>query len=453
MSKQHRIVWYEGMALDPHHFQQLDRYYHSMIDFRIRAITSYGWGLETIAINKEALANGQFTLVRCSGITPDGLSFSMPDVDPLPGSRNIRESFPATEDKLLVYLCLPIERSGGRNCILDETSGGETIRFKTRNYTIVDENTGTNERQITVAYPSIQLRFNNEPLENFVTLPVAEIRRRPDGGFFLYDKFIPPCVKCGTSERLLAIINGLLEHLVGKRASLSERRQQKPSGQIEFSTTDITLFWLLNTVNAFIPRLNHFFSVGFNHPEELYKLMLELAGQLTTFAYDISIHPRDFPKYEHSNLSDCFNKLDEIIHALLDKVIPPSNYISIALQKVEELLSLGRIDDQALFATGQFYLTCSGDVPERKIIDELPRIIKIASKEDIINLERFALPGLGITYTSRPPVGLPSRPDLHYFHLEKVGALWDAICKERAIAIRIPPGFIGLKMELLVMRQ
>jgi type VI secretion system protein ImpJ len=45
MSQRHKIVWYEGMNLDPHHFQQMDRYFKTGLDFRIHAIAHFDWGL------------------------------------------------------------------------------------------------------------------------------------------------------------------------------------------------------------------------------------------------------------------------------------------------------------------------------------------------------------------------------------------------------------------------
>lgn len=449
-TKRQRVVWFEGMTLDPHHFQQFDRYHRGLLNFRTRSIARYDFGVVELAINKEALANGLFSLVRCSGVTTDGLVFNIPDNNPVPNSRNIQESFPAAEDKIIVFLAVPVERQNGKNCLLDGTTIGDTIRFRTETIIVNDENTGANECQITVAQPNLQIRFSTEPMENFNVIPIAEINRRPDGGFALNDSFIPTCLSISASERLISITNGILELLVGNRASLWDHHRQKFSGQMEFTTSDLETTWRLHIMNSIIPLMNHYHSTRNQHPEELYSVLTVLAGQLTTFSFDTAIHPREFPKYDHNNPSACFNQLEKTIHLLLKGVIT-TNYVAINLEKREETLLVGLVDNASLITTPQLFLQCSGDIPEQKMTQDLPRILRIASLQDIPNLEQYALPGLSIIYSPRPPLGLPTRPDLHYFRLEKVGPLWDSILNNLSIAIRIPPGFKGIQIKLLAM--
>jgi len=107
--KMQKIVWYEGMKLDPHHFQQADRYNHYYINSRISLINSNYWGLKEFQTDLAALAGGTFGIVECIGIMPDGLFFDMPNNDPLPKSRTFEEIFSATDEKLEVFLTIPIE--------------------------------------------------------------------------------------------------------------------------------------------------------------------------------------------------------------------------------------------------------------------------------------------------------------------------------------------------------
>jgi len=86
------------MKLDPHHFQQADRYSHYYINSRIRLINPNCWGLSEFHIDAAALAGGSFGIVRCSGIMPDGFLFDIPENDPLPKIRNFEELFSATEN-------------------------------------------------------------------------------------------------------------------------------------------------------------------------------------------------------------------------------------------------------------------------------------------------------------------------------------------------------------------
>ena len=133
MTQRQKVVWYEGMNLEPHHFQQLDRNYFSILNFRLSSVRRNDWGLLDLAIDKDTLANGQFNLLRCKGVISDGLPFSIPDDDPLPNSRNFQEHFETKANELKVYLAIPIEWPDGRNCKLENDEVGRNTRFSYKN--------------------------------------------------------------------------------------------------------------------------------------------------------------------------------------------------------------------------------------------------------------------------------------------------------------------------------
>lgn len=447
MASFQKVVWYEGMNLDPHHMQQWERYNQSNLNFLARSISFFQWGLLELSINKDALNNGQFQLIRCKGIMPDGLFFNMPDSDVLPHFRSVKESMTATQDKLYVYLLVPAEREGEKNVSLEESAPSQKTRYRTKNLKIADENTGADERTISVAQTNFEIRFDNEDMENYVSLQIAEIVRTPDGGFDLNPDFIPPALSVSSSKRMLDIINGLLEHLVSRRSALYDVARRLSSGQ--FSGNDLAKYMQLFTINNCIPILNHFFTSQHVHPETLYINMLSLAGQLITISPEEELHPRDLPKYDHSNLSICFNRLDEIIAKLLKRVVVSKNYFQIPLSQQEDTLFIGKIDNPQLLAEADFFLSCVGDFPGRNLVNEIPRNVKIAARQEMSNLDKYALPGLPISSITRPPVEMPVRDDLFYFKLEKAGQLWTGIVNTQEIAIRISRIFVGIKLELL----
>ena len=55
VSDRRRVVWYEGMTLDPHHLQQWDRAVRAEIDARVEAVARYGWGLAHLEIDADRL--------------------------------------------------------------------------------------------------------------------------------------------------------------------------------------------------------------------------------------------------------------------------------------------------------------------------------------------------------------------------------------------------------------
>ena len=59
MGRPARVTWSEGMALDPHHFQQWDRYHLALLHARIRSVAPHAWGLTELQVDEEAIANAR----------------------------------------------------------------------------------------------------------------------------------------------------------------------------------------------------------------------------------------------------------------------------------------------------------------------------------------------------------------------------------------------------------
>jgi type VI secretion system protein ImpJ len=449
MARRHKVVWHEGMALDPHHFQQADRYAQATLNARINAVAHYGWGLTELEIDREGVPNGQFAVQRCRGVTPDGLPFNCPDDDTLPEIRAFDKLFPANEDRLGVFIAIPLERVSGINTQLLGEPAKREMRFVMEQITVLDDNTGAEERTLGIGRPNFSLRFSTERQEDYSTIKIAEIELDRDGRFTLSKSFIPPCLALAASENLATVVNKVLNRLNGKSTEL---RQQLPPGQREYTKAAIDTLWRLHTVNTFIPVLTHHFLVTKCHPETLYSYLLMLAGQLTTFADDEDVKLRDFPRYEHNNLAECFGQMHDLIEKLLSGLIKEV-YEKVNLARPSQVKWISEKVDEASLQNKQFYLMCSGDIPVLKMSGELPRQLKITAPEILDALVGAALPGLGVSFMPHAPVGLPSRPGLHYLRLDKTGPHWEKICQSHGIGIFIPAEYAGINVELVTTKE
>lgn len=446
MARLQKVIWHEGMNLDPQHFQQADRHRQAQLDFRLRARARYDWGFTDLQINPESLANGQFALVRCKGVLPDGLVFNIPEEERAPQARSLAEAFPSTAEKLDIHLAVRREREQGGNCIMPPQQDTGDRRYSRETVKVADENAGFDAREVEVARANLQLRLGNEPLDDFIALKIAEIKKRPNGTFELSEDFIPTCLSLEPAPVLLKRLNDLLSRLVSKSADF---RGQVPFNKKEFVANDLTGMWLLNVLNTHIPVLNHYSTLRLCHPEELYVQLLALAGQLTTYAG--TERAVEFPRYEHDSLSKCFPTLITKIIELLKPVGTTENYVPIRLRTDNNLLWVSDPVAEGLLQNAHFYLVCSGEIEERRITMELATNLKIAPPESLHNLIMYNLRGLNAQYTPSVPPGLPRGPGLFHFRLEKAGDFWEAICQSRALAILLPESFNGLKLELLAM--
>lgn len=445
MKRVGKVVWGEGMFLTPHLFQQADRYHEHILDFRLRSLGTFGWGVTELALDEEAVTNGQISVVRCAGIMPDGLAFQIPDPDREPGSRSIRAQFSASTDSVSVYLAIPVVREG-LNVRLDGGSAGPPSRYQTEMIRVPDETAEDNEGEIPFARKNFRLLFSGEALDDTIWIKIADVLRTETGTFRLSEAYVPPSLTVAASPRLLALVREVLELLAAKSASLGSQRRHLA----DFAQSDIATFWLLHTVNTWIPLLAHLASAPEHHPEQVYLAFAQLVGQLSSFALDSD--PRDVPAYDHDKLGETLTQLAQRIRFLLDTVIP-TRYVIIPLVRTRDLLHVGKVDDERLLRTAQFYLGADAQMPAGRLIEELPAKSKISSPDKVTDLIGRAVPGVELLHEPVPPAAIPVRAGFKYFQLSRHGRSWEAINLAKALALYLPDEFPELKLELVAVKS
>ncbi len=441
-----KTVWYEGMKLDPHHFQQSERYSQYYINSRLSMINSNNWGIKSLVVDNAALAGGSFSLINCSGIMPDGMIFNIPENESVPRSRNFEGIFSATSEKLSVYLVLPVEQSSGKNCHLDENQSPDFFRYVMQNTDVVDYNTGSNLRSIGIAKPNFQYRFEDESLEDFISIKLGEITRSSDGKYQMENKYIYPCLEISASEVLLEHVRNILSTLVSKSKELKAQTNiQKP----ELSITQVEILLMLQTINSVIPLLNYYNNSKHIHPENLYTFLLTLIGQLSTFSNSV-LRVDSLPTYDHKHLTEIFEQVVNEIQIMLNvqKTVERKDVV-IQLRKQAETLFVGQLSPNHISA--QFFIAVTGDIPEKKIITELPKNIKISAYEEIFAVHQAGIQGVTVEYIARPPAGVSVNEKAHYFKINKEGRFWEKIVQKNNIAFFIASEFKALQMELVLL--
>lgn len=442
------MVWFEGMTLDPHHFQQWDRFHLSTLQARVRSLNWFDWGLTALEIDRERLANGELVVVRAAGTMPDGLVFDIPADEEPPRPRNVQDYFPATQERLEVFLATPTERTDGGNYLLQNGAARRETRYRAETVLANDENSGIDVREVEVARSSFMVRFGGEALQEYTTLQIAEIRRSPSGTFVLHDPFIPSCLTLTGSEHLQALARRLLELLAARSGTLMDRHRSA-ARQREVSPADLKTLGLLSVVNMFVPLLTHYHTNAERHPEALYLTLLALGGQLTAHLPEAGIDPRSFPTYDHANLTHSFNRLDELLREMLGGATPTANYIQIPLVQQRENLYTASVE-AGLLESAQFFLVArSQEYSEEKLVKELPTMLRLASIETIDAVLRSYTRALSIEHTHRLPSALPVDAQANYFQLQKRGPFWDAIVGSGALAVFIPREFSAVDLKLV----
>jgi len=442
------------MFLTPQHFQTQEEYFEDTLQFRFAASNFANWGVITLSIDEESLANGLFRLRYCRGILPDGLLFHMPETDPLPQSRPIEEFFPPTQATLDVYLCIPETRRGAKNFTLlaSKDHSGEitaSTRFVADTEMVPDANAGADEKPVQMARKTLRLLLEGENRDGFTSLRIAQISRNQAGTYILAPRFIPPCLDIASSEYLMMLLRRQIEVLAAKAGALAQPRRQKGRDLADFTTSEVSSYWLLHTINSYMPELRHIWAVRKGHPEPLFVAMLRLAGALSTFAMD---QTREFPQYDHDNLGPCFSELDGRIRDLLETVFP-SKCVPVPLVLTDKLVWSGTIPDDQYLRNSQFFISVSAKIGIDELIGKFPRLARVSSPAEIQRLVRNSLPGLTLRHAPVPPSAIPLKLENQYFSLSQSGALWEGVAQSRNLSVFVPSEVPDPRMELLIVLE
>jgi type VI secretion system protein ImpJ len=136
---------------------------------------------------------------------------------------------------------------------------------------------------------------------------------------------------------------------------------------------------------------------------------------------------------------------------LLETVIP-SRCVPIPLEKTRDTLYVGRIQDERLLKEAAFYLAVRAQMPEGKLIDGVPRVVKIASRDVIDSVIGSALPGVVLTHANPPPAPIPARVGFKYFQLDSIGPYWNGISGSKVISVYVPNEIPDEKLELYAVK-
>jgi type VI secretion system protein ImpJ len=450
MKNRHRVVWTKGMFLTPQHFQTQDQFLEDAQQFRFAASHFANWGVTELDIDSDALGNGLFRINKCSGIMPDGEPFEIPEVDEMPASRSVAGHFPPNRESLDVYLGIPEERPRARNVTIPGTeslAAPPATRYLAETRMFTDENLGSEEKPVQVARRTFRVLFDDEYRSGFSTIRIAQVSRTAAGLPTLSPRFIAPCLNLASSPYLAMLLRRQIEILATKSAKLSGPRRERGKMLAEFSASETANFWLLHTVNSYLPELKHIWKVRRGHPEPAFVAMLRLAGALATFS--LEERPENLPDYDHNDLGNCFTLLDDKIRDLMETVIP-SKFVAVPLEVRDRFIWGGAVTEDQYLRDSQFYLAVSAKMGIDDLIRKAPQLIKISSTDDVQRLVRNSLPGLTIRHTPVPPAAIPMKLENQYFSLNQSGDLWDAIKLSRQIAVHAPGEIVDPKMEILI---
>ena len=114
MNMNRPLFWNQGLLLQPHHFQQQDMYFQSLLEPYQRFVQPYLWGVGQLEIRESALGNRTFSLAGGEFLMPDRTHVTIPG-NALVEARSFEEDWAEGEKPLTVFLGLRKYSDVGEN--------------------------------------------------------------------------------------------------------------------------------------------------------------------------------------------------------------------------------------------------------------------------------------------------------------------------------------------------
>lgn len=437
-----KVVWLEGMFLAPQHFQQQERYLeqHASLLYRLGAENTSGFA--ELRLDPHLARQSKFGVLRASGILPDLTPFDMPHTHTLPMPIEIAPD----ARNVLVHLALPLSRHG----VSEVSSDAITMaRYRSACVDVIDSVTDDGiEYRIDVCHANFRLITGTEELPGYAYLPLARIIEvREDKSLQLDESFIAPCVDINVSERLrgfLAELSGMLQHRATALAAQTSDGNRP-------GTAEFTDYLMLLAINRYAPVIAQHGVHCRWHPKDCYTLLLQLAGELSTFSQR-DRRPPPFSTYRHHALQETFAPLIGSLRQSLSMLVE-QGALALPFTLHNYGIRVAAITDRSLLDTAQFVLAAKADLPADRIREKFVGVAKLAPVEQIRQLINRQLPGIRLNPLPSAPRQIPWHAGFCYFAVERSSELWSALHGSGGFALHIGEGFPGLELEFWAIRE
>jgi type VI secretion system protein ImpJ len=444
MSAHNRVIWSEGLFLQPQHFQQQERYIERYVETRCRPLAPHGWGFTEIEFERDLLAIGKAALRRVAGVFPDGTPFQLPDDDPLPPPLEIGVEV----RNQILYLAVPLRRPGELDAVR-EAGADDLARHDVRQVPAADASAvGGDPAMLEVGALRTRLMLAKDITDAYACIPLAHIVEcRADRQVVLDDQFIPTILHVRAANRLAAFTSELLGLLHQRGEALAGRVAATGRG----AAAEFADFLMLQAINRYEPIVAHYADAGFVHPETLFGLCVAAAGELATFT-TTSKRPPKPSAYRHHLLRESFDPVIMSLRESLSKVLTQAA-ISIPIEPKKFGISVAIVTDRSLYGSAVFILAARADIASEELRRRFPAQLKIGPVEKITDLVRLQLPGVPVHAVPVAPRQIPYHAGYAYFELDQTDPLWDQLKNSGGVAMHVAGEFPGLALEFWAIRS
>ncbi|MHB8111402.1 MAG: type VI secretion system baseplate subunit TssK, partial [Syntrophorhabdaceae bacterium] len=99
-----------------------------------------------------------------------------------------------------------------------------------------------------------------------------------------------------------------------------------------------------------------------------------------------------------------------------------------------------------------FYVMVKSSANPQELVDQIHHIVKAGSDEEVPMLITRALPGIPLSQKLEMPPGLPKRPGMLCFEIDRTNRYWHDTLKTRAMTLYWPDAPEDVMIELAILK-
>lgn len=453
-SEQQQIYWYSGLYLQPQHFQSVDLHHSYMLAQQRQLAQPWNVGVIQCDINNETLVDFSLKIDHLRLILPSGYYLEYPGnclIDPL----QFRDAWKQREKPFTLWLALRRFDPSHSN-----VSTGASSRWINQDGDGVMKDVYHNGPESAVPRIVYNVRIlSEEEKETAVDceyLPLLQLRYDNDR-VILDPRFSPPAVMLSGSPVLRNMLEGLRAELNSRAHKLEEFKRPEQLSEGSKSTGDITQLLAMRSLNRALPLLEHYCRTPTLHPWQIYGLLVQLVGEISSFNDMCSFTgewldggPSLMP-YDHYRLIDCFDSVKKTLITLLNGLALEDNTY-ITLKPDDQKIYRGTLLSAKSPRAGQVLLLLRSEkLDSWHTHFAAEGEFKIATQEAISSLIQHALPGISFSRAHPSPRGVPNRKDSHYFVLNQHEHAWKSVEQQKNVAFYWADAPEDLQVQLVFM--
>lgn len=435
--EQQQIYWYSGLYLQPQHFQSMDLHHSYMLAQQRQLAQPWNFGVIKCDINQQTLVDFSLNIDRLRVILPSGDYLEYPGnchIEP----RQFRDAWKQREKPFTLWLVL--RRFNPGHCNVGNGTSSRWINHADDG-TMKDVHHKGPESVVPRIIFNVRILSDEEKQAavDCECLPLLQLRYDNDE-VIVDPQFSPPAVTLCGAPALKKMLEGIRAELNSRARKLEEYKRPERLNNANKSSGDITQILAMRSLNRALPLLEHYCRTPTIHPWQIYGLLVQLVGEISSFSErccftgEWNDGSEPLLHYDHHNLIGCFSSAKKTLIALLNGLALDDNtYIS--LEPDEQRIYRGELMPGNLHSSHEVLLLLRSETlaPLNQMIAS-GREFKIAPQAAISGLIQHALPGISSNLADGSPRGVPNRPDSCYFILNQHEEMWKNVEQDKNIA-------------------